>query len=133
MNNYGLAVDQVDAMSVAFEGGAVGTVGGTANARRAYSVQLSVYCQDGAYVSDTLTRQAALWGPGGEREDLAEVMGSTPAHAVTLNFIDVILGRAENGSPGEIGWRTVELLDAAYRSAALDGQPIRVDDVYMDE
>jgi len=132
MNNFGLAVDLVDAMSVEFEGGAVGTVGGTANAGRAYSVQLSVYCRNGAYVSHTLARLAALWGPDGEREDLAESMTSAPNYAVTHNFIEVILGRAENGSPGEIGWRTVELLDAAYRSTAQGGMPVTVEELYSD-
>jgi predicted dehydrogenase len=42
------------------------------------------------------------------------------------------LGQAANGSPAEDGWRTVELLDAAYRSAARQGQPVWVKDLYPD-
>jgi len=51
-------------------------------------------------------------------------------YAVTHNFVDVVLGRAENVSPGEVGWRTVELLDAAYRSAAVNGAPVLVSELY---
>jgi hypothetical protein len=38
----------------------------------------------------------------------------------------VVLGHGQNQSPGEVGVRCVELLDAAYQSAALDGQPVDV-------
>jgi hypothetical protein len=44
--------------------------------------------------------------------------------------VDVVLGRAENGSPGEVGWRTVELLDAAYRSAAANGAGVEIAELY---
>ena len=39
-------------------------------------------------------------------------------------------GNGANESTGEIGWRTVELLDAAYRSAALNGQMVRIESLY---
>jgi len=38
----------------------------------------------------------------------------------------VILGRDDNRTPGEVGLRCVELLDAAYRSAAQEGRPVEV-------
>ena len=53
--------------------------------------------------------------------------------ATTHNLVDVILGAAPNGSPAETGWRTVELLDAAYRSAARQGQAVWVRDLYSEE
>jgi hypothetical protein len=53
-----------------------------------------------------------------------------PAFAPAANLVDVITGKADNGSPGEIGWRSVELLDAAYRSAALNGQTVQVKSLY---
>jgi hypothetical protein len=42
----------------------------------------------------------------------------------------VILGRAANASPGEVGWRAAELLDAAYRSAAQVGRPVLIEELY---
>jgi predicted dehydrogenase len=53
-----------------------------------------------------------------------------PAHAPAANLVEIILGKAANGSPPEIGWRTVELLDAAHRSAANGGQAVPVDSLY---
>jgi predicted dehydrogenase len=132
MNNYGLKVDLVDAMSIQFEGGAVCSLGGTANAGSAYNVLLSVYCERGAYTFDSLARHAALHKPGAAAETLPSTLQGAQPYAVTRNFINLILGREENGSPGETGWRTVELLDAAYRSAAQDGRPVLVEELYSE-
>ncbi len=52
-----------------------------------------------------------------------------PRVAMANNLVDVILGRAENGSPGWLGARVVELLDAAYRSADSDGSAVRVSEL----
>lgn len=133
MNNYNLAVDLVDAISVQFEGGAVGNVGGTANAGNAYNVQLSIYCEHGAFTSDTLAQHAAIRKHGSTAEVLSSGLQNDKPFAVTQNFINLILGREENGSPGEIGLRTVELLDAAYRSAAQNGHPIQIEDLYQNQ
>jgi len=133
MNNYGLAVDLVDAMSIQFEGGAVAAVGGTANAGSAYNVLLSIYCERGAFTIDTLAGHAAIYRQDTPPEALpASLQGEEP-YAVTRNFINVILGKEPNGSPGTIGWRTVELLDAAYRSSTQGSQPIPVNDLYPTE
>lgn len=44
--------------------------------------------------------------------------------------MDVIRGDAANGSVGEVGWRAVEILDTAYRSAAQKGQAVPVESLY---
>ena len=46
--------------------------------------------------------------------------------------MDVILERDRNRSPGTWGWRSVELLDAAYRSAGRGGHPVTVASLYDD-
>ena len=51
-------------------------------------------------------------------------------YVTAQNLVDVILGQAQNGSPAEVGWRAVELLDAAYRSADEEGHPITVKELY---
>jgi len=48
--------------------------------------------------------------------------GSDPDHA----FVDVILGRAENEAPPECGLRTIQLSEAAWKSAAAGGVPTAV-------
>ena len=50
-------------------------------------------------------------------------------HRPARNLIDVTLGTAANGSPVSFGQRTVELLDAAYRSAATGGQPVDLNEL----
>jgi predicted dehydrogenase len=40
-----------------------------------------------------------------------------PERAPALNFIDAILGRASNGSPGELGLASMEIIEAACESA----------------
>ncbi len=129
MRNHSLAVDLVDAYSVAFEGSAIGMVGGTGNAGRNRRLALAVYCEEGCFVSDTLAGLAQVRRHDGTVEDFAMVKQSD-RYAATRNFVDVVLGRAPNGSPGEVGWRTVELLDAAYRSAAAGGAGVDVAELY---
>jgi predicted dehydrogenase len=130
MRNHGLTVDLVDAITVAFEGGAVGMVGGTGNAGLNYRMALSVYCEDGCFLADTLAAVALIRRKDGSTEDLTALPRPPMRRGATDNFVDVILGRAENGSSGEIGWRTVELLDAAYRSAAQNGAGVPISDLY---
>ena len=57
-------------------------------------------------------------------------MAAYPRFAPADNLVDIVLGRAENQSPATIGWHTVELLDAAYRSAKADGQAVAVAELY---
>ena len=130
MRNHDLAVDLVDAMAVSFEGGAIGTAGGTGNAGLNHRMALTVYCEDGCFLADTMTRVGVIRRKDGSSEDVAGLSRPWSRYTVTHNFIDCILGRAENGSPGEVGWRTVELLDAAYRSVAQGGAGVRVSDLY---
>jgi len=40
-----------------------------------------------------------------------------PERAPALNFIDAILGKAPNGSPGELGLASMEVIEAACESA----------------
>ncbi len=132
MRNHGLAVDLVDAMVVEFVGGAVGSVGGTGN-MFIPKFDLHIHCEHGAIALDMAAGMLAIRG-----RDIADETWDAPAaadrqnerFATARNLIEVILGRATNGSPAAIGWRSVEILDAAYRSAATDGQGVTVASLY---
>lgn len=131
MRNHSLALDLVDAMTVEFEGDALGTVGGCGNtAGTGGKFNVSVYCERGNVEMDLLAGSTVIKGPGQTREEFPAHTDNYPRFATAQNLADVILGRAPNGSPGEAGWRTVELLDAAYRSAAQDGQAMLIKDLY---
>jgi len=55
-----------------------------------------------------------------------------PRFGTSQNLVDIALGKAQNASPAEVGLRTVELLDAAYRSAENDGQKVSIEELYAD-
>lgn len=131
MNSHGLTTDLVDVFSVGFEGGALGLVGGTGNAGANHRSALAVYGAEGCYVSEPLAKFHALRDKSGRPLPLDEAPPPPYQYSVTRNFVEVIQGRAENQAPGEIGWRAVELLDAAYRSAQEAGRPVNVEELYQ--
>jgi predicted dehydrogenase len=134
MHNHGLPLDLVDVMLVAFEGEALGMVGGTGNSHN-HRLDLQVRCERGGLDLDIVNQILSIQQPDGKVETLGPVPGreAYPRYAPAHNLVEVILGQAENGSPAEYGWRTVELLDAAYRSAARQGQPVWVKDLYPEQ
>ena len=133
MSNHGLPLDLVDAMVVAFEGGALGIVGGTGNSRQ-HRLNIQIYCEHGGLDLDIVSQTLSIENPDGRVETFRpEHSGEAyPRFAPAHNLVDVIVGKAANGAPAADGWRTVELLDAAYRSAARQGQAVWVKDLYSD-
>ena len=125
MHQHGLAVDLVGAITAEFEGGALGTIGGTGNLGggngRKQTVQ--IYCENGSIDIDIVSGAATIYRRDQPPEPIEPVVGErdyrhyAPAH----NLIGIVLGQVKNESPGTVGWRVVELLDAAYRSAQRDG------------
>jgi predicted dehydrogenase len=92
---------------------------------------VQVYCEHGRIVLEEI--QSTLYV---RKHDGMEMRyGPLPAEqrypmfAPANNLVEVILGRGKNESPPEVGVRTVELLDAAYRSAGAGGAPVRVADL----
>lgn len=133
MANFDVPVDLVDAISVRFAEGALGTVGSTGNIGVGDSGQheLRIYCAEGYCLLDMVAGTLTIREHSGATETLGPLPPEEryPRFAPVQNLIAVILGRAPNHSPGEVGRRCVELLDAAYRSAAREGQPVRVADL----
>ena len=130
MANLGRAVDMVDAFSVEFENGALGIVGGTGNAVNTWRVSLAVYCEEGAYLSDSMAQFAGLRKKDGSREELTWKSIYETRYANTFGFVDCLRGATPNPAPGELGLRVVELLDAAYISVREGGRPVGVEELY---
>jgi predicted dehydrogenase len=56
-----------------------------------------------------------------------------PGAESSQRFVDLILDGGPNFFPGAtVGLYTVELLEAAYRSAAAGGQPMLIESLYED-
>jgi len=131
MQNHDLPVELVDAVTVEFEGGVLGILGGTSNAQPS-NLDLQIHCAGGAILIDMVASTASIRRHDGAPEEvgLGAEESPYPSNAPSANLVDIVLGRAANGSPAEPAWRTVELLDAAYRSAQDGGQPVAVADLY---
>ena len=125
---FELEVDLVDAATVRFDGGAVGTIASTGDRPSGHEdlLEIQVGGTDGMVSFDVMGGRATVFGPDGRRDELEPLpLGERyPHRAPADNLVDVVLGRGENRSPAEIGCLTVEFLDAMYRSAAAGGAPV---------
>ena len=144
MENLGARLDIVDAITVRMDNGALASVGSTGNLQPGDPGKLSVtvHCDRGWLDIDFVSGAGHIRHADGTDEELPSIEGggqpaaaeggedAYPIHATSSNLVDVITGKALNGSPCEVGWRTVEMLDAAYRSAASGGQVVSVDSLY---
>lgn len=139
MAHHGLAVDLVVACAVEFESGALGTFGGTGHVSGGgQSTRLTIFCEQGWLDIDDTAGALHVTRADGKQETVAA--GSDPDRAEERyffgpinNFADVITGKAANHCPGHIGWRAVELLEAAYRSAERAGEAVLLDELYQKE
>lgn len=147
MDNLDVKVDVVDAMIVRMNNGALATVGSTGNAAGGEGkLDIQIYCDNGYVDLDYIASTGAIYYKDGTFEDVspnldafdrsapgADSPGSGaayPANLPAINLIEIIACGAENRSPAEFGWRTVEMLDAAYRSAAQNGREVTVASLY---
>ena len=121
----GTGVELHDAVALRFDGGAVGTMdGGSAHVNAGgnkHQLELRVIGSQGQFHLD-LEREA-LWlfrAPDVDlRPELEPDAGVYDCVGPPNALVDLAQGRdVENCSPGWLGARTVEILDACYRSAA---------------
>lgn len=130
MAEFGRAVDMAGAATLSFDNGALGVLGGSGATPGISRVALSVLCASGMFWCDSMAGRAVLSFGDGRKEDLSMQSTYPVRYATTHNFIDAILGRRPSEAPGEVGWRSVELLDAVYRSAREGGRTVRVEELY---
>ena len=135
MANADVSVDAVDVLSVRFTGGALGTLAsvGTKPGDDTPHNELRIFGSKGWMEIDMeraplLTLHSYDGGDEQLREDDSSM--HYPLRAPAQNLADVVLGRAPNLSPGSIAQWSVEIVDAAYRSAA-SGEPVTISDLYQ--
>lgn len=137
MAKHGLEVDLLAAILAEFEGGALANLGGTGNLPGGgRSCSLTICCERGWLTLDDEVGSLTIRGPGKAPEEHVRKIDSGSAYnyfGPTHNFVDLILGQAENHCGGIIGWRATELLDAAYRSAAGDGNIVTRQELYSEQ
>lgn len=117
-------VELHDAISVRYEGGAVGTVAGgschVGAGDNKHQLAVRAIGSEGQLHVDVEREIAWLWRNDGyeARVEIAPDGGAYDCDGPADALVDLALGKQVlNASPGELAARTVELLDAAYRSA----------------
>jgi predicted dehydrogenase len=116
-------VELHDAITMRYEGGAIGTMAGGSCHLGAggnkHQLEVRAIGSEGQVQVDVEREIAWLWRPDHEyRPALADGDGAYDCDGPPATLVDLALGReVENHSPAELAARTVELLDAAYRSA----------------
>jgi len=144
MDNLDVNLDVIDAITVRMDNGALATIGSTGNLQVSdpgkFTIQVN--CDRGWLDFDFTTGEGRIRRADGSDEFLPALDGAEPPagcelsevlyphHAPANNLVEVITGQGANESDGEVGWRTVELLDAAYRSASSNGQMVGVESLY---
>jgi predicted dehydrogenase len=128
MENSDLLVDLFDAIAFRLDNSGVGVVGGSGNLRPGERRQQCLYYfgSTGYAVQDLVDSTIEIHYENGsvERSD-AGTTGADHRFATVRGFADLIAGRGPNLAPGEAGAMSVELLEAAYMSAA-NGHHIQI-------
>jgi len=135
MANFDVPVDLCDAISVRFDDGSLGTLsstGGIPASQTAHQqLELRIYGSAGYALLDAMAGTCSIYFEDGSVERFEDTPPERryPLAATARHLVDLILDDgASNASGGEIGARTVELLEAAYRSAA-ERRVVRVDEL----
>jgi predicted dehydrogenase len=116
-------VELHDAIALRYRGGAIGTLaGGSCHlgaGRNKHQLEVRAIGSEGQLQVDVEREIAWLWRPDHEyRPQLPADAGAYDCDGPPDTLIDLALGKdVENQSPAELAARTVEVLDAAYRSA----------------
>lgn len=133
MNNLDCQVDVADAIVVRMNNGAVVTVGSTGDLGPGDGgiVEVHLHGSKGRLLVDAISGQLHLRQHNGHEERLAPSYPAYPGELPPERFVALILDGTKNFFPGrDVGLYTVELLDAAYRSAAQEGMPVHVESLY---
>ncbi len=130
MENQAAAVDVVDAISIRFSGGALGVIGSTGAVvpvTHTDTLEYIIHGSTGHLHFDVMDGALRLYAEDGPIDAPAlPAADRYPMAGPATNLIDLAMGAGSNGSPASFGQRTVEVLHAAYRSAASDGTAIAV-------
>ncbi len=124
MSGPGAPVEMYDALVAKFEGGAIATISGAGTqppSRPKHEMDLHIYGSEGELSIDLDRERLDVIRNDGENFhlDVKPGDGDYTCDGPVNRFVDLILGKSsENLSPGEIGARTIELIEAAYRSVA---------------
>ena len=121
IDNLGEKVDINSAISLKFKGGAQANISIVGNAPTWWE-DITIWGSVGAL----FYRNGQLRHVIGSGRETHEISGWPGGMSPDRNFVDAILGRAHVESPVTCGLRVIELSEAAWESAKLNGKPVKV-------
>ncbi len=133
MSNLDCKVDVCDAFAVRMANGAVATVGSTGDIGKGDGgiVEVHLHGSKGRLLVEAISGLFYMRLHNGKEERIAPTNPPYPAEVPAQQFVEIILDGGKNYLPGKtVGLYTVEVLDAAYRSAAQEGMPVKVSSLY---
>ena len=113
--------------------GAVATVGSTGNIGQGDGgiVEVHLHGSKGRLLADAISGRVHMHLHDGTEERIEPTHLAYPGEVPSQRFVEMILDGGPNLFPGrDNGLYTVELLEAAYRSAVQEGMPVRVESLY---
>ena len=124
LSRAGSPVDLYDAISVRFAGGAIGSLSGSATlppgTPGTFQLEVRIFGDRGVLTLDIARDHHSLDTHDGRHEvvPLRRGDGAYRCDEPPHQFVELILGLTrDNPSPGEVAMRSVEIIDAAYRSS----------------
>jgi predicted dehydrogenase len=130
-NNDGSVNDLYDALTITLESGALVSLASTcATPLAERNFEVRVFGSKAILQLELWRGTMALIDFSGQRIDPPPLAENEiyPAQSPALNFIEAIRGTAPNGSPGELGQASMEIIEAACASAT-DGKNVRIRDL----
>lgn len=123
-------VDLYNAATIRFENGALGAISGAATLPDGakYQVDIRVFGEEGTLLLDVERERLEVRRHDGKNfvMTIPHNAGDYECDVPPNRFIELIQGHGVNQSPGEVAARSVELIDAMFRSAQQNGQPVTV-------
>ncbi len=131
MDDGPASIDVVDALTIRFRDGVLGVIGSTGRVvpvSHTDTLEYIIHGSAGHLHFDVMDGALRLYTEDGVPEEpTLPVADRYPMAGPARNLIDLARGVGTNGSPVVFGQRTVEILDAAYRSAAQDGTALDIE------
>jgi len=121
-DNFGTEVDINSSLTMKFENGAMGSMSVVGNAPQFYEDHSIVGSKGALYLRQGKAEQLLQQDAQGQ-----PVKVKLPKYTKNpdANFVDAILGKDVPQTPPECGLRTIEVTEAAWKSAAI-GKPVKV-------
>ncbi|MCS7061622.1 MAG: Gfo/Idh/MocA family oxidoreductase [Anaerolineae bacterium] len=119
-DNAGGALDVYDAISVRLANGALASLMSHGEPMPGHAqCDIHIHGRQGAIHLDLHAGTLVFYGADGQQMAYPTLPAGEryPLYAPAQNLVDCVLGTAENGSPGELGWYAMRVIEAASRSA----------------